>query len=81
MSTQGGPAGVGALVLAEDVLRACFLEPMAPSYIKIGRNHVCITSGPERETNKLVPIIVEIFLFLYQANTGACAGVTLTPRA
>ena len=61
MSTQGGPAGVGALVLAEDVLRACFLEPMAPSYIKIGRNHVCITSGPERETNKLVPITVEIF--------------------
>jgi len=61
MSTQGGPAGVGALALAEDVLSACFLEPMAPFYIKIGRNRVCITGGPERETDKLVSINVEIF--------------------
>jgi hypothetical protein len=34
---------------------------MAPFYIKIGRNRVCITGGPERETDKLVSINVEIF--------------------
>lgn len=61
MSTQGGPAGGGTAARVEDVLRACFLELMALFYIKSGRNRVCMDGGPERETDKLVPINVEIF--------------------